>query len=59
MKPDILVYSPISDDSRRALAASFTLHFIAEAADRETFLAEHARQIRGIITEGPRPIAPP
>ena len=59
MNADILVYSPISDDSRRALAASFTLHIIAEAADRETFLAEHARQIRGIITEGPRPIAPP
>lgn len=57
MEKHLLVFSPITDDSRRFLSERFTLHDIQDAGDdRRGFLATCSPQICAIVTEGPRPI---
>lgn len=57
MKPDLLVFSPITNGSRAFLSEHFTLHDIEDAGDdRPGFLADCSSDICAIVTEGPRPI---
>jgi lactate dehydrogenase-like 2-hydroxyacid dehydrogenase len=50
MKPEVLVAGPLQPHVIAALDESYRLHKIYEAADREAFLRETGRRIRGIAT---------
>lgn len=52
MKPDLLVTNRLNVEMRDLLGEAYTLHFLAEAKDRDGFLADVAPRVRGIVTSG-------
>lgn len=53
-KPHLLVNCPINSHNRQTLPASFELHFIEEASERDTFLDAIGDEVQAIISDGPR-----
>jgi len=52
MKPDILQITNVPDWIAPELERSYTVHKLADAADRDALLAEVAPRIRGAVTMG-------
>ncbi|MBW1767476.1 MAG: 2-hydroxyacid dehydrogenase [Deltaproteobacteria bacterium] len=52
MKPDILQIEPIISDPISSLNNYFTIHNYWEADDSQSFIADLANRIRGIVTHG-------
>ncbi|MCB4821038.1 2-hydroxyacid dehydrogenase [Roseicella aerolata] len=51
-KPELLVMGVLPDWDLEPLAERYTLRLLYEAPDQEAFLAQHAPDIRGIVTKG-------
>ncbi|TCZ53644.1 2-hydroxyacid dehydrogenase [Roseicella aquatilis] len=51
-KPELLVMGVLPDWDLEPMAERYTLRLLYEAPDPEAFLAEHASDIRGIVTKG-------
>jgi lactate dehydrogenase-like 2-hydroxyacid dehydrogenase len=51
-KPELLVIGPYPDWDMRALEESYSIHRLWEAADRASFLVQHAETIQAIATRG-------
>jgi lactate dehydrogenase-like 2-hydroxyacid dehydrogenase len=51
-KPELLVIGPYPDWDMRALEENYSVHRLWEAADRASFIAQHAEKIQAIATRG-------
>ena len=52
MKPDILLVEAMMPELEAKLDAAYTVHRLAQAADRANFLAQVAPRVRAIVTGG-------
>jgi lactate dehydrogenase-like 2-hydroxyacid dehydrogenase len=51
-KPELLVIGPYPDWDMKALEENYSVHRLWEAADRASFIAQHAEKIQAIATRG-------
>ena len=56
MKPEIIITARGHAATMATLQSEFTAHLLADAADRNAFLKQHAPQVRGLATFGPMPV---
>ncbi len=52
-KPDIIITAKGHAGTMATLQSEFTAHLLADAADRNAFLKQHAPKVRGLATFGP------
>jgi len=53
MKPEIIITARGHAGTMATLQSEFTAHLMADAADRNAFLRQHADRVRGLATFGP------
>jgi lactate dehydrogenase-like 2-hydroxyacid dehydrogenase len=53
MKPDIIITAKGHAGTMATLQSEFTTYLLADAADRNAFLKQHAPKVRGLATFGP------
>ena len=53
MKPDIIITAKGHAGTMATLQSEFTTYLLADAADRNAFLKQHAPRVRGLATFGP------
>jgi len=56
MKPEIILTAKGHAGTMATLQSEFTAHLLADAADRNAFLKQHAPKVRGLATFGPMPV---
>jgi len=56
MKPEIIITAKGHAGTMATLQSEFSTHLLADAADRNAFLKQHAPQVRGLATFGPMPV---
>lgn len=54
MKPRVLVVTPITEQSRDHLDETYDLYVEEDPAARAEYIAAEGRNIKVIVTEGPR-----
>jgi hydroxypyruvate reductase len=56
MKPEIIITAKGHAGTLATLQSEFNSHLLSDAADRNTFLKQHAPAVRGLATFGPMPV---
>ena len=56
MKPDIIITAKGHAGTMATLQSEFSTYLLADAADRNAFLKQHAPKVRGLATFGPMPV---